>query len=64
MFHWAPFDLYTINTGAGAPLFPFSSKFTQKAMGSLMFKDSLNDVPGPLCPSGLLADTSDSSQGR
>ena len=39
MFHWVPFDVYTINTGLGASplLFP-STKVTRKPVGSLMFK--------------------------
>lgn len=65
MSHWVPFDLYTINMGVWASQFPFPfSKVTQKTVGSLMFKESLNHVPGPLCLSMLLADFSDSSQGR
>ena len=39
MFHWVPFDVYTINTGLGASPFLFpSAKVTRKPVGSLMFK--------------------------
>ena len=66
LFHCVPFDLYTINTGLRASLFLFpSSKVTQKAVGSLMIKGSLqDDMPGPLCLSALLAGVPDSSWGR
>lgn len=66
MFHWVPFDLYTINTGLRASPFLFpSSKVTQKAVGSLMFKGSLqDDMPGRLCLSALLAGVPDSSRSR
>lgn len=66
MFHWVPFDLYTINTGLQASPFLFpSSKVTQKAVDSLMFKGSLqDDMPGRLCLSALLAGVPDSSRSR
>lgn len=67
MFHWVPFDLYTINTEAQS--FPVSLFLLQvhpegHGLFDVQRYNSLNEVPGPLCPSVLLADISDSSQGR
>lgn len=60
MFHWVPFDVYTINTGLGASLFLFPPPaVTRKPVGSLMFK-SIGLV---LCLSVLLAAVSSAGRG-